>query len=146
MKVYNGSKWRDIDGGLQGQTTVTDNVAAALFTISVPTTLTAFGGILEYMAYIHNGTAVQVEVGSVPIAVLNEAGTLTVTVVAAPTDKAADVAGGTNAVAVSGAAVSTLATISITCNTSLTITLAHVRWRFRPIGGNTAAPTVALPA
>lgn len=145
LKVYNGTKYRDVDGGLQGQTTVTDNVAAAMFTLNVPTTLTAFGGILEYFAFIHNGTAVQIEAGSVPFGALNEAGTVTPVIKSPPTDKAVDVAAGTNAVTFEAAAVGTLATFSVKCDTSLTITLAHVRWRVRPIGGNTAAPTYALP-
>ncbi len=61
------------------------------------------------------------------------------------TDVAADVAGGTNAVTFEAAAVGTLATFSIKCDTSLTITAAHVKWRVRPIMGTSSAPTLALP-
>lgn len=145
-KIYNGTKWRDIDGGLQGQTTVTDNVAAALFTLNVPTTLTAHGGILEYMVFIRDASAVQIEVGSVAFGALNEAGTVTPVIMSPPTDKAVEVAAGTNVVTFEAAAVGTLATFSIKCNTSLTITSAHVKWRVRPIGGNADAATYALPA
>lgn len=145
LKIYNGSKWRDNGGGFQGQTTVTDNVAAALFTVDVPTTLTAIGGILEYVAVIHNGTAVQMNVGQVPFGAVNEAGTVTPTIKTPATDVAADVAGGTNAVTFEAAAVGTLATFSIKCDTSLTITAAHVKWRVRPIMGTSSAPTLALP-
>jgi len=146
LKVYNGSKWRDVDGGLQGQHTVADNVAKALFTVDVSTTLTAIGGILEYVAVIHNGTAVQLEVGSVPFGALNEAGTVTAVIKAAATDVAADVAGGTNVVAFSASVASTVATFAITCNTSLTITAAHVKWRVRPIGGAGSSATYAMAA
>ena len=140
-------KWRNAEGGLSGQTTiVTDAVAAAMFTLSVPTTLTAFGAILDYMVFVRSTTVVQVEVGSVPLLALNEAGTVTPIILAAPTDKGVDAGGGTNVVAFSAAAVGTLATFSVEANTSLTIAAAHVRWCVRPINGFQDAPVLALPA
>lgn len=146
LLIYDGTKWREKDGGLQGQTPIpTDNVAAAVFTMNVPTTLTALGGILDYVVVVHNGTAVQMEVGSTPFGAVNEAGTVTPTIKSPVTDVAADTGGGTNAVTFSAAAVGTLATFSVKADTSLTITAAYIKWRVRPINGTGSSPTLALP-
>lgn len=161
MLVSNGTSWLSPKGDLEGRHAIVDNTAKSLFTVTVAGADTAWAGILEYAVFYADAAhAVQLECGFLPIGAINENGTVTsvvggiralageVTAVpGTPGDVAADVAGGTNVVAVSATEATTVATFKITANTSLTpaASKAYCYWRVRSITGG-VTPTGVLAA
>lgn len=157
LRIWNGTRWCDIDGGASGTTTLTDNTATALFTVAVPAVTGAVvGGIIEFVSKFVDDEAtdvVQVETGIVPFALLNESGTVTSTIIPlgytgpAATDIASDVGGGTFSNTWSISVASLVGTIKVAANTGFTPAggdVQNVSWRVRLIGGTGAAPVVVV--
>lgn len=158
IMVWNGTAWREHGGGLSGTTTLTDNTATGLFTVTCPAvTGTVIAGFIEFAVKFVDDEAtdvVQTEVGITPFAVINESGTVATVLMpsgvtltgAAATDIAQDAGGSTLAVAFSATVASLVATFKITSNTGLTPAggdTHSVSWRVRLITGTGAAATLA---
>lgn len=158
IMVWNGTAWREHGGGLSGTTTLTDNTATSMFTVTCPaTTGTVVAGFIEYVVKFVDDEAtdvVQTEAGITPFAVLNESGTVTAVLMPsgltltgpAATDIVADVGGSTNAVSFTASVASLVATFKCTSNTGLTPAggdTHSVSWRVRLITGTGAAATLA---
>lgn len=146
IRIWNGTRWANNGGGLTGQKVLTDNVATTFATITCPTTLTAVGGIVDYMVIALDADDMQIEAGSFPFTIYNIAGTLAVDAVLNATDISTKLSSGTNAVSFTITASGTTASLKATADTSLTITPASgflVKYTVRTVNGTGAPPVIA---
>lgn len=124
IRRWDGSAYVEGYSGIRTTNSVvlTDNVATTFATIDVAgLTDKAVGVAILYMVQVVDAAhKVQGEVGIALCVVGNENGTATANMDAAPADKAAVVSGGTNAVSFAATVATTVATLKVTADTSLT--------------------------
>lgn len=122
---------------------IADDTAKSLFTFSLPTTLDALGGRVDYFLYATDGTDVQGVAGSFVFSAVNKAGTVTCVAnnadgTASDQDASALTGSSTATLVPSIAASGTTVTVSFKSDSSLTTTSGELRFTVKWFSNGTA--------